>query len=236
MRNAALMTVGIVVAIGAAFTVPAMSDGPANYESSANTSAYTLGNDDHAEYVERQVDGDVSRDLTARDHAYGYENGMPDTSDPPRVYVAEGNYDRDRYDAPSGSSLTMATLAEESIDVQSRRLPNGSPVAVSGMVRTISGKTMVLQRGDTEVHARLPGMIEEIHRGDDVTVYGRLANRGDNIAVRTDAVLVMTGADEGRLFLAPSKLESVNKRGKTTLTRGEARNTLDYYRYYFTPL
>lgn len=236
MRNAALMTVGIVVAIGAAFAVPAISDGPANYSSSANTSAYTLGDEDHAEYVERQTDGDVSRELTSRDHAYGYENGVAETGIASRVYVAEGNYDRDRYVAPSGSSMTTASLAEESIDVQSRRLPNGSPVAVNGMVRTISGKNMVIQRGNTEVHARLPGMIAEIRRGDDVTVYGRLVNRGENIAVRTDAVLVMTGVDEGRLFLAPSKLESVNKRGNTTLTRGEARNTLDHYRYNFTPL
>ena len=76
MRNAALMTVGIVVAIGAAFAVPAMSDGPANYKSSADTSAYLLGDEDHGEYVQRQTDGDVSRDLTARDHAYGYENGV----------------------------------------------------------------------------------------------------------------------------------------------------------------
>jgi hypothetical protein len=236
MRNPALMTVGIVVAIGAAFAVPAMSDGPANYRSSADTSAYLLGDEDHGEYVQRQTDGDVSRDLTARDHAYGYENGVAGTASPSHAYVAEGNYDRDRYMAPSGSSLTMASIAEESIDVQSRRLPNGSPVAVHGMVRTISGKNMMIQRGNTEVHARLPGMIAEIRRGDDVTVYGRLASRGDTIAVRTDAVLVMTGADEGRLFLAPSKLESVNKRGTTTLSRGEARNTLDHYRYNFTPL
>lgn len=240
MRNAALMTVGIVVAIGAAFAVPAMSDGPANYKSSAETSAYTLGDDDHAEYVERQVDGDLSRDLTASDRAYGYENGIAGTGSPSRSYVAEGNYDVDRYyysGAPSGSSLTMASVAEESIDVQSRRLPNGAPVSVQGMVRTISGKSMVIQRGNTEVIARLPGgMTDEIRRGDDVTVYGRLANRGDDISVRADAVLVMTSADQGRLLLAPSKLESMNKRGTTTLSRGEARNTLDHYRYNFTPL
>lgn len=215
MRNAALMTVGIVVAIGAAFTVPALSDGPANYKNSAETSADMLGED-------------------TRDHAYGYENGMRDS--PSRPYVAEGNYDRDRYTAVTvASSSPVTTAAEESIDVQSSRLPNGAPVAVRGTVTTISGKTLVIQRGATQVQARLPGMIDEIRRGDDVTVYGRLASRGENVAVRTDAVLVMTGADEGHLFLAPSKLESVNKRN-TTLSREAARNTLDYYRYNFTPL
>jgi hypothetical protein len=230
MRNAALMTVGVVAALGAAFAVPALSDGPANYRSGADTtssSAYTLHEEDHPEYVVRQTDGDtLSRETTVRDERYGYEEG-----------VAQGNFDRDRYAAATTTrdGTTTVTLAEESIEVQARRLPNGAPVAVRGMVTTVSGKHMVLQRGNTTVHARLPGMIEEIRGGDDVTVYGRLANRGNDIAVRTDAVLLMTGIDEGRLFLAPSKLESVNKRN-APITRAAARNALDYYRYNFTPL
>jgi hypothetical protein len=227
MRNAALMTVGVVAAMGAAFVVPALSDGPANYKSGAsttNSSAYMLGDDDHAEYVRRQTVAenglDASPDTT-------YDNGLAGTG------VAQGNFDSDRYQ--STTVVQTTGLAEESIDVQARRLPNGAPVSVRGMVTKVSGKNMVLQRGNTTVHARLPGMIDEIGSGDDVTVYGRLANRGDDLAVRTDAVLLMTGVDEGRLFLSPSKLESVNKRN-APITRGAARDALDHYRYNFTPL
>jgi len=71
MRNVALMTVGVVAAMGAAFAVPALSDGPANY----NSSAYMLGEDDHAEYVQRQIDDDADA-TTARDRALGYEDGV----------------------------------------------------------------------------------------------------------------------------------------------------------------
>ncbi len=231
MRNAALMTVGVVAAIGAAFAVPALSDGPANYSSSG----YTLGNDDHAAYVERQTDaglGDentLSRDLTASDHRYGYDNGIAGTG------VAEGNYDRDRYTVAQNYD-TRDGMVTESIDVQARRLPNGEPVAVRGMVTRVSGKSMMIERDGRMVHARLPGMItDEIRRGDDVTVFGRLSNRGDDIAVRTEAVLLMTALDEGKLFMSPSRLESVNKRNPS-VTKAEARNALDHYRFNYTPL
>lgn len=218
------MTVGVVAAMGAAFIVPALSDGPASYKSGAsttNSSAYTLGDDDHAEYVRRQT---VAENGLVASPDTTYDNGLAGTG------VAQGNFDSDRYQA-----TTTVALAEESIDVQARRLPNGAPVSVRGMVTKVSGKNMVLQRGTTTVHARLPGMIEEIRDGDDVTVYGRLATRGNDLAVRTDAVLLMTGADEGRLFLSPSKLESVNKRN-AKISRGAARDALDHYRYNFTPL
>ena len=233
MRNSALMAVGAVAAMGAAFAIPAWSDGPATYSSSA----YTLGNDDHAEYVQRQTDaglgedGTLNRDLTARDHRYGYESGVPASR------LAEGNYDRDRYTtAQAYDTRTGTTMAEESIDVQARRLPNGAPVAVRGMVTQVSGKSMLIERDGRRVHARLPGMItDEIQRGDDVTVFGRLANRGDDLAVRTEAVLLMTTMNEGKLFMSPSRLESVNKRNPT-VTKAEARNALDHYRFNFTPL
>ncbi|MGE3474636.1 MAG: hypothetical protein AB7H70_02385 [Rhodospirillaceae bacterium] len=188
MRNAALMTVGLVTALGAAFAMPALSDGP------ANSSAYNLHDDDHAEYVQRQTD----------------------------AYATAQN--------------TVMTAAEESIDVQARRLPNGAPVAVRGMVTRVSGKSMVIERAGTRIHARLPGLVsEEIQRGDDVTVFGRVSNRGDDLAVRSEAVLLMTGMDRGHLFLSPSKLDSVNKLN-ASVSRGQARNALDYYRYNFTPL
>jgi hypothetical protein len=222
------MTVGVVAALGAAFAVPALSDGPANYKSGSdttNSSAYMLGDDDHAEYVERQT---VFENGLEADDESTYDNGLSGTG----IGVAEGNFERDRYAA---ATTTTVALAEESIDVQARRLPNGAPVSVRGMVTKVSGKGMMLQRGTTTVHARLPGMIDEIRSGDDVTVYGRLVNRGDDIAVRADAVLLMTGVDEGRLFLSPSKLESVNKRN-AKISRGAARDALDHYRYNFTPL
>lgn len=234
MRNAALMTVGVVAALGAAFAVPALSDGPANYRNSG----YTLSNDNHAEYVTRQTDAGMghdntlSRELTARDYRYGYDNGIAGTG------VAEGNYDRDRYTFAQHTDTRPSTmaLAEESIDVQARRLPDGSPVAVRGMVTRVSGKSMLIERDGRMVHARLPGMVsEEIRRGDDVTVYGHLSNRGDDIAVRTEAVLLMTSMDEGKLFMSPSRLESVNKRNPS-VSKAEARNALDHYRFNFTPL
>ncbi len=94
---------------------------------------------------------------------------------------------------------------------------------------------MVLDRADGRVHARLPGEIAELRRGDAVTVYGRLQTRGDRISVRSDAVLLMKASDEVHLFMAPSKLQSVTSRNPT-VTRASARNALDYYRYNFTPL
>lgn len=209
------MTVGVVAALGAAFAVPALSDGPAHY----NNSGYTLGNSGDAEYA-------------AHDYRYGYDNGIAGTG------VAEGNYDRDRYTFARNADTraTTAVLPEESIDVQARRLPDGSPVAVRGMVTRVSGKSMLIERDGRMVHARLPGMVsEEIRRGDDVTVYGRLSNRGDDIAVRTEAVLLMTSMDEGKLFMSPSRLESVNKRNPSA-SKAEARNALDHYRFNFTPL
>lgn len=229
MRNAALMAVGAIAAVGAAFAVaPAFSDGPANY----NSSAHTLGDEDHAIYVERQTDASMgrdtlSRDQTAQDRRYGFEDGV----------VRDGYWSRSTDVAQNDSTSTtvIAPIGEESIDVQARRLPDGAPVAVRGMVTAVSGRMMVIERADGRVHARLPGMIEEIRDGDDVTVYGRLSNRGNDIAVRTEAVLLMTALDEGRLFLAPSRLESVNARNPR-ITRAQARNSLDYYRFNFTAL
>ncbi|MGE3333827.1 MAG: hypothetical protein AB7I36_09300 [Rhodospirillaceae bacterium] len=225
MRNATLMTVGIVAALGAAFAMPALSDGPANY---SNSSAYNLHDDDHAEYVERQTDAYYgedapTRDELARDQRFGYEDGVG-------LRTAQNTMPRD------ADHRVVMTTAEESIDVQARRMPNGAPVAVRGMVTKISGKSMVIERAGTRIHARLPGMVnDEIQRGDDVTVYGRVSNRGNELAVRSEAVLLMTGLDRGHLFLSPSKLESVNKLN-ASVSRGEARNALDYYRYNFTPL
>ncbi|MGE4064770.1 MAG: hypothetical protein AB7E79_15510 [Rhodospirillaceae bacterium] len=222
MRNAVVMTVGAIVAMGAAFAVaPAMSDGPANWQdNAANDSAYMLHEEDHPEYVQRQVDGD-DRDVTVRDRRLGYEDGVAD---------------RDLRMAQTTTTTTRTTvIGEESIDVQARRLPNGAPVAVSGMVRTISGKHMMLQRGDQLVRVRLPGEIDAIERGDDATVFGRLANRGDDLSVRAEAVFVRTSLDEGHLFLSPSRLESVNKRNPG-VSRATAERSLDYYRYNFTPL
>lgn len=209
------MTVGVVVAIGAAFAVPAMSDGPANY----NNSAYNLHDDDHATYVERQTDAyngeqSLTRQDVASNERYGYENGVSGT----------------------GQRQVVMAPAEESIDVQAQRLPNGAPVAVSGMVTKISGKNMVIERAGTRIHARLPGMVDErIKRGDDVTVFGRLSNRGDDIAVRSEAVLLRTGASQGHLFLSPSRLETVNKMN-APVSRGEAGRALDHYRYNYTAL
>lgn len=188
MRKAAVMTAA--AALGAAFAMPALSDGP------ADSSAYNLHDDDHAEYVERQTDA---------------------------------------YDTAQNQN-TVTAAAEESIDVQARRLPNGAPVAVRGMVTKVSGKSMVIERAGTRIHARLPGLVsDEIRRGDDVTVFGRVSNRGDELAVRSEAVLLMTDMDRGHLFLPPSKLDSVNKLN-ASVGRGQARHALDYYRYNFTPL
>ncbi len=234
MRNTALIAVGVVAAMGAAFAVPALSDGPANH----SNSAYKAGHEDPASYVIRQTDAGkgyentLSRELTARDHRYGYDNGIAGTG------VAEGNYDRDRYTFAQNYDVrdTRVALAEESIEVQARRLPDGAPVAVRGMVTRVSGKAMVIERDGRMVQAHLPGMItDEIRRGDDVTVYGRLSNRGNDIAVRTEAVLLMTSMNEGKLFMSPSRLESVNKRNPS-VTKAEARNALDHYRFNFTPL
>lgn len=224
MRNAALMTVGAVAALGAAFAMPALSDGPATY----NSSAYNLHDDDHAEYVERQTDAYYgedapTRDELARDRRHGYEDGV-------------GPRTAQNTTAPASSNRVVMTTAEESIEVQARRLPNGAPVAVRGMVTKVAGKSMVIERAGARIHARLPGMMDdEIQRGDDVTVYGRVANRGNEVAVRGEAVLLMTGLDRGHLFLSPSRLESVNKLN-APVSRGQARNALDYYRYNFTPL
>jgi hypothetical protein len=219
------MTAGIVAALGAAFAMPALSDGPANYSSSA----YNLHDDDHAEYVERQTDAYNGEDAPtrgelARDQRYGYENGVAPRTAQNTVVVDHSN-------------RVVMTTAEESIDVQARRLPNGAPVAVRGMVTKVSGKSMVIERAGTRIHARLPGMMmnDEIQRGDDVTVFGRVSNRGDELAVRSEAVLLMTGADRDHLFLSPSKLESVNKLN-ASVSRGAARDALDYYRYNYTPL
>jgi len=194
------MTVGAVAALGAAFAMPARSDGPAG----PGTSAYNLHDDDHAEYVQRQTD--------AYDDARRAQNAV-DRSNP-----------------------AVTAAAEENIDVQARRLPNGAPVAVRGMVTRMSGTAMVIERAGTRIHARLPGLVnDEIRRGDDVTVFGRVSNRGDELAVRSEAVLLMTGMDRGHLFLSPSKLDSVNKLN-APVSRGEARGALDYYRSNFTPL
>lgn len=133
----------------------------------------------------------------------------------------------------------QSSVATESIDVQARRLPNGAPVAVNGTIRTVSGATLILDRPDGRVHARLPGAIDTLRRGDEVTVYGHLQNHGERIAVRTDAVLLVASDDAGRragrLFMPPPRLQSVAARN-TSVARGEARNALDHYRRTFAPL
>jgi hypothetical protein len=126
-------------------------------------------------------------------------------------------------------------IAEENIAVQARRLPDGTPVAVRGTIQSVAGNTLILDRPDGRVHARLPGAINELRSGDAVTLYGHLQNRRDRISVRTDAVLVMTSFDEGRLFMPPSKLQSVASRNHG-VTRAQAANALDYYRYNFVQL
>lgn len=225
MRNATLMTAGIVVALGTAFAVPAFSDGPATY----NSSAYTLHEDDHAEYVQRQSDAyygedEPTRGDLARDRAYGYEDGVSRRTAQDAIVAEPGH-------------RVVVTTSDENIDVRAHRLPNGAPVAVRGMVTKVSGKTMVIERMGTRIHARLPGMMDDgaIRRGDDVTVFGHVASRTGDVAVKAEAVLLMSGMDEGHLFLSPSRLESVNKLNPS-VSRGEARSALAYYRDNFTPL
>ena len=223
MRNIALMAAGCVLAMGASFA--ALGDGPARQDSAYDASSpAALYEHEYPEYVERQVDGDTwSRATTVRDRNAGYESGVPFTTA--------------QNDAIDDPDHRMIPIAEESIAVQAHRLPSGAPVAVHGMVQKISGSSLVIERGGTRVHARLPGMLnaDDIARGDDVTVYGRLVTHGTDIAVRAEAVLLRTSLSEGHLFMAPSRLESVNKTNHAP-TRAAARNALDHYRFNFTPL
>ncbi len=135
----------------------------------------------------------------------------------------------------------LMTTAQESIDVQARRLPNGTPVAVRGDVVRAAGKTLILDRLDGRVQVQLPGMIPAVMQGDDVTVFGRLSNRSNSIAVRAEAVLqhtdvdAVTLLDKATLHMAPSQLQSVNKFNRP-ITDGEARRALERFRYTYTEL
>jgi len=222
MRNSTLTTIGAIAALGSAFAIaPAMSDGPPNFDSLAGQVLH----DGDAAHTQRQTDtgpGIESADAPRLAADQAYRDGFTDGFDL-----------RDRL--ARGEAIYTSRLADEQIDVQAHRLPNGARVAVRGTVTAVSGEYLVLQRGEAKVQARLPGRIDQISGGDDVTVYGRLTDHGGDVTLRSDAVLLMTRCEEGRLFLAPSKLETVNKRN-SPLTRAAARNALDYYRFNFTPL
>lgn len=159
--------------------------------------------------------------------------------DPVQSYIAQ----RDRLQQPLAANAPpamaqhepMVAAVEEGIEVQARRLPNGTAVAVRGEVRLADGKMLIIDRPDGRVQVRLPGQIPALMRGDDVTVYGRIANQRDAIAVRAEAVLQRTSLDTATLHVGPSKLESVNKFNRP-LSNGAARNTLEYYRSNYTAL
>ena len=123
----------------------------------------------------------------------------------------------------------------EGIDVQARRLPNGTQVAVRGEVASANGKTLILDRADGQVKIRLPGAIPALMAGDDVTVYGRLGNRSDSITVQAEAVLQFTGFDAATLHMPPSPLMSVEKMSPT-ISRGQAERALTHYRAAYIEL
>ena len=104
-----------------------------------------------------------------------------------------------------------------------------------GEVAAAYGKMLIVDRPDGRVHVRLPGAMPALMRGDDVTVYGRLASRSDEIAVQAEAVLQRTSLDTATLHMGPSKLESVNKFNRS-ITHGAAKSALEHYRLTYTSL
>lgn len=213
MRKSAVMLMSAFVglgagAVGASFIQPAYSDGMV----SQNVSPYGV-----------TQDAPKNNNLV---HQSPLQRPLNETT------VAQANQAPVQHEM---GQRPYTPTAQESIEVQARRLPNGTPVSVRGTITRISGKNMVIERHDGVVHARLPGEIDEIRDGNNVTVFGRIANRGDVVAVDADAVFMMTSLRDGKIFLPPSKLQSVQARN-IPVTRGAARNALDYYHYNFTPL
>lgn len=206
MRNAALAILGAV-------TLGGVSALAASWVQPAHTNDIAT-RDRTPVHIADPVDGHLAQ----RDHVTSAAEA--------RGSVAQ------RETAPSN---TPRVMIDEGIEVQARRLPGGSPVAVSGEIAAASGKVLIIARPDGRVHVRLPGEVPALMPGDDVTVYGRLINRGDRIALQAEAVLQHTSFDQATLHLAPSRLESVSKFNRP-IGRGAARNALDHYRFTYTAL
>ena len=211
MRNTTLMTVSAVAMMGVgllagSFVAPAYSDGVAK-----KLQPYVENTDALKPGAELAVD---KHDTAAHD--------APITQRTAQVT------------APLAPESEMASTTE-GIDVQARRLPNGTPVAVRGAVASATGKMLILDRADGQVKVRLPGAIPALMAGDDVTVYGRLGNRSDSITVQAEAVLQFTAFDEATLHMAPSPLVTAQKMN-STITRGQAQKALTHYRAAYIEL
>jgi hypothetical protein len=222
-RNTVMMTVSAFAMIGVGFVAgtfvaPAYSDGVRE--------AQTLAPD---------IENTDTLKLDADTNDAGHDT--PEHEMLMQRRVAQANVTT----TSTSTTAPLLTTAQESIDVQARRLPNGTPVAVRGDVVRAVGKTLVLDRPDGRVQVQLPGMIPAVMQGDDVTVFGRLSNRSDSITVRAEAVLqhtdvdAITLQDKATLHMAPSQLQSVNKFNRT-MTNGEARRALEQFRYTYTEL
>jgi hypothetical protein len=103
-------------------------------------------------------------------------------------------------------------------------------VAVGGTLTGAGENTLILDRTDGRVYVALPGTIDDddLMEGSGATAYGRLETGGERVGVRADAVLVRESADRARLYMRPSRLESVNKFNRP-VTRGEARAALAHF-------
>lgn len=227
MRNTFKMAVSVVALVGVgmvagSFVAPAYSDGVSKQR--AGSLQPYVENTDTVQYGKDSED--AGHDTAA--HEQPLATGVTQVTE---YRMIDAN-------APGP---VVVTSAQESIDVQARRLPNGTQVAVRGDVVRASGKMLIIDRPDGRVQVTLPGAIPAIMSGDDVTVFGRIANRSDNIAVRAEAVLqhmpadAMTLQEKAHLHMAPSNLQTVNKFNKS-VTNGQARSALERFRATYLEL
>jgi len=132
-----------------------------------------------------------------------------------------------------------------SIEITAQRLPNFTPVAITGAVLESNHNSLLLQRADGVVRAnigRSPMVMKnngvrplhtQFEIGDPVTVFGRVQKSGDMVQVQADGIYAQHTPTTATLFML--------ERPKTTMASKmndalPAKTALRRYNARYTPL
>lgn len=105
--------------------------------------------------------------------------------------------------ASDNAAVVVRPAANESIEITAQRLPENTPVAISGTVVATRGRALVIERPDGVVRATFTDAVDpwtlytgyfppDIGIGRAVTVFGRVDHTGAGVRISGDAVLDRT--------------------------------------------
>ncbi len=133
-----------------------------------------------------------------------------------------------------------------SVETTARRLPNSTPVAVTGAVLERTHDSILLQRADGIVRAkignsanvmdknnRIRPLMTQFQIGDPITVFGRVQKGGDMVQVKADGIYAQTTPRTATLYMLERPKTVAESKMNNILP---AKTALRRYNAHYTPL